>query len=170
MSDLASKVRAAPEGVVLAELGARPVQQLQNDLPPSKFELCELDGARCEQLDDLYENLKTALLLPRPSGLNWDAIDEMLEDMTWDPDLIRVLVVRHGSRVLAAEPPHQLGILIRLLTDAVRALSVPVNDDEIWDRPALRFRVLLLDDAEGLELLSARIAEGVRLDRIRRGS
>lgn len=42
-----------------------------------------LQGTRCVNIQDMFRELKQALRLPDYFGGNWDALDEMLNDLSW---------------------------------------------------------------------------------------
>jgi RNAse (barnase) inhibitor barstar len=57
-----------------------------------------IDGGQIEEDRQLFAFLAEALGFPEYFGMNWDALDESLRDLSWVPGTGYVLFVDHAAR------------------------------------------------------------------------
>ncbi|MFJ9900621.1 barstar family protein [Streptomyces sp. NPDC091280] len=103
----------------------RPLTEAPADVPAPR----ELRGSRCRTLEDFFTEWATGLGFPDYFSRNWDAFVDCLRDV--GPVSV---VVREAADLLVDGPPHELAVLLSVLSEAA--------GDE---RATLR--LLLLDDA-----------------------
>jgi RNAse (barnase) inhibitor barstar len=83
-----------------------------------------IDGRAAATEPDFFAALSAAFDLPDYFGFNWNAVDEVLDDLTWLPAEEYVLVVRNAVWVIDDEPQERL----RILVDVLRTASVDDPD------------------------------------------
>jgi hypothetical protein len=71
-----------------------------------------VDGAAVRSKQDLMEALRAALELPDYFGGNWDALDEVLRDLSWLQGDGHVLVIESGEELWKRDP-ELTGMLVR---------------------------------------------------------
>ncbi len=101
-----------PIGQILADPVLNGVYRLAvpSDLVPV------LDGKTLKDKDSLLIALGRALDFPDYYGINWDALEECLADMSWHSGPI-VLRIEHAGDI----PPDILATFLELFTEAVSA-------------------------------------------------
>ena len=95
---------------------------------------------------------------PNYYGQNSAALEECLSDLSWLSSSGYVLVIINSAKLLAKEPPSELTWLMTLLEEVCEEWSHPVSLGEEWDRPAIPFHVVFLDELSGSNALSPQIA------------
>lgn len=68
----------------------------------------------------LLADLARALKFPSYFGHNWDALDELLRDLSWLPAEVRTVVIAHDALPLDADRTEQL-TYVTLLRDLINA-------------------------------------------------
>lgn len=101
-----------------------------------------LRGTRMCSEQDLFDEISAAWQFPYYFGNNWNALDECLADLEWLPADAYVFALSDFN-LLLTHLGETVGILLRLLANAAREWSTPVEKDEKWDRPGRGFHVLL---------------------------
>lgn len=111
---------------------------LRGELPPAVYRfvgrsrsaaivrLAEAHGWRVYQLDgraigskaDLLSQAAAELRFPPYFGYNWDAFEECLNDMAWEPGGPALLLFDHAQRFAAAEPEH-FAVMLEILAAVV---------------------------------------------------
>jgi RNAse (barnase) inhibitor barstar len=92
---------------VMAKLSEVLIDHTLNDvyrLPGAIPELpgtVRLDGARFKDVEDLLLEIAQALQFPDYFGVNWDALDECLRDMSWWDG--PVVVILDNARLLESQ-------------------------------------------------------------------
>ncbi len=94
----------APEGAVLESAGLR---------------VATLDGAAVNGKQGLMTALSDSFELPDYFGANWDALDEVLRDLSWLDAGGHVLIVSRGEDLWRREP-ELTGMLVSVWTGAAR--------------------------------------------------
>ncbi len=94
---------------ILADPALNGVYRLQQ---PSD-QLPTLDGRALDDKEALLEALGWALELPDYYGGNWDALEECLRDMSWQPGPV-VLQIEHANHL----PQDLLLTLVDIFSDA----------------------------------------------------
>jgi RNAse (barnase) inhibitor barstar len=85
-------------------------QDILRDLPPG-IRVAEINGASIRSDIDLLAEVARAFQLPDYFGMNWDALDECLRDLSWLPASGHLLVVSN-ARVLWANAYSAAGKLV----------------------------------------------------------
>ncbi len=67
-------------------------------LDERSFLVCEICVADVENTEDLLSTLAQAMQFPEYFGMNWDALDECLRDMSWLPAKGYILFFRDARR------------------------------------------------------------------------
>lgn len=122
-----------------------------------------LDGRRMQSKYCMLEELASTLGFPEHFGLNFDALDEVLNDPSWLPECRGcVLLISHGEEVLFNDD-YSLGLLIQIFTSAqeewAQRTDIPLTSlhlvfwatdrsDELsrrWKRHGASLRQLILE-------------------------
>lgn len=77
-----------------------------------------LEGREIGGKADLLNRSAAALRFPAYFGHNWDAFEECLNDMSWEPPGPALLLFDHAGRFAAAEP-EQFAMALEILAAAV---------------------------------------------------
>lgn len=77
-----------------------------------------VDGRASITEHGFFDAVARALHLPDYFGHNWDALDEVLDDLSWLPGDEHLLVLRDAKWVLDEEPQERLRILVDVLRRA----------------------------------------------------
>lgn len=117
-----------------------------------------LRGSAMRTLDGLFAEVSSKLEFPDYFGNNWDALDECLADFEWLPGFAYTIVIVDALEVLAAEPAHQLEVLVKLLDRVSAEWAESVEIGEAWDRPAVPFHVIFQETASRVPDARARYA------------
>lgn len=105
-----------------------------------------LRGRKMPTYDGLFDEFAAALQFPWYFGENGNAFDECITDLSWlPPGKGYVLAITDGSSVLKDTPDSGLSWLIGSLDRAAHGWSEPCEEGQPWDRPAIPFHVVLLD-------------------------
>ncbi len=80
------------------------------DYSSDEILVVEIDGLKCENLDQLFIQMADELKFPEYFGHNLDAFDEMINDLTWlEPEAI-IIIIKNFSHFLEKEEQLLLGI------------------------------------------------------------
>jgi hypothetical protein len=83
-------------------------------------------GSRCRTANGLFDELAAALQFPAYFGGNWNAVHDMLSDLSWLPAEAYLLVIEDADEVLADEADEVLAAGLGVLaTSAESAAPVP---------------------------------------------
>lgn len=118
--------------------------------------LTRIGRGRCmRSVFGLYDELGAALQLPGEPVEDWEALGDLLAEMSWLPAAGHVLVIVDASYLLTAEPAA-IAYFAATMEQIAERRSGEV--DVGAPRP---FHVVLQDDAAGLAALRARLGEAV---------
>lgn len=97
-------------------------------------------GSRSATVPEFFNELSAALQFPLYFGHNWDAMDECLADMSWEP-LIGglVVLVPDADSLLASADDVERSTFASGLLSAWEIYCNPISEGEWWDRPAVGF-------------------------------
>ena len=96
-----------------------------------------LSGEKMRSKQGALVELKRLLAFPEHFGMNWDALDDCLRDMSWAPATAYVLLVTNAQQLLADEPTN-LSIMLDILIAA----------GQDWERSGIAFHVLLQTESD----------------------
>lgn len=149
MSDPRALLAVADEPVVLEVEGtAQSVWGTLSGWAESGLTVRVVRGRKMLDLPGVFDEFAAALQFPWYFVENLDALDECLRDLDWLPRRSGyVLVVTEPELVLSKEQPGGLNRLVGLLAGAAGEWAQPVESGERWDRPAVPFHVVLVDES-----------------------
>ncbi|PJO45643.1 hypothetical protein CQ054_22715 [Ochrobactrum sp. MYb29] len=103
-----------------------------------------LDGTKMKCLDDFYRELEASFFLPNYFGRNYNALFDVLSDLSWMEKAHFTILVNGASSLLANDTSESLAGFVEVLSRAGKVWSEPVNDGEAWDRPCIPFHTVFL--------------------------
>lgn len=77
-----------------------------------------IDGIHIDTLDKLYDSISSQLKFPDNFGNNFDAFDEMINDLDWLQEDYIYLIFRNYDDFLSEENDEVREILLTILDDA----------------------------------------------------
>lgn len=89
-------------------------------LESAGIRVARLDGAAVNGKQGLMAALSDSLELPDYFGANWDALDEVLRDLSWLDADGHVLILSRGEELWRREP-ELAGMLVSVWTGAAQA-------------------------------------------------
>lgn len=110
--------------------------------------VANIDGEQVDTIDKFYEELITQLKFPDNFGRNFDAFDEMINDLDWLDETIIQIVFKNYDDFLSEENDEAREILLTILDDA--AAEWKRNDDTKKLRMYVEPSELAEDDLETL--------------------
>lgn len=113
-----------------------------------KILVANIDGEQVDTLDKFYEELITQLKFPDNFGRNFDAFDEMINDLDWLDETIIRIVFKNYDDFLSEENDEAREILLTILDDA--AAEWKRNDDTKKLKMYIEPSELAEDDLETL--------------------
>ena len=137
--------------VVLDDGESLDLSRLRN----SEFFVAVVDGRRGRTKLALIDEFGLALCFPSGVGRNWDAFEEVLNDLEWLPASGYVIVVTHADELLADEPDAEYHKLIDILTTTGKEWATGDDGYAQPPRPVRPFHVVLM---------ASRTSEGKRRD------
>ena len=105
-----------------------------------------LDGRSMRTLDGVFAEFARQLEFPNYFGENWAALDECITDLEWLDGTGYCIAIIHPDQIFAAAELDQSATLAKILVNAVREWSRPVEEGEAWDRPGRLFCVVFVTD------------------------
>lgn len=124
------------------------LQSLSEKHSTEKTLVANIDGEQVDTLDKFYEELITQLKFPDNFGRNFDAFDEMINDLDWLDETIIQIVFKNYDDFLSEENDEAREILLTILDDA--AAEWKRNDDTKKLRMYIEPSELAEDDLETL--------------------
>jgi RNAse (barnase) inhibitor barstar len=100
---------------ILDDPGLNGVYRLAGPLPELP-EVIRLDARQCPDKDGLLEAVGEALRFPDYYGMNWDALEECLFDLSWREGPV-LMLVEHAD----ALGQHDLATLVDIWSEAAAA-------------------------------------------------
>lgn len=150
------------------------------DVVPSFFysreglDVCvrQLRGSKMQTVDSLMDEFGAALQFFLGFGENWYALEDCLGYLDeWLPAEAYVLVIEQAEEVLKMEEPEQLLALLQVLDAVGQSWSVPITDNDRFNRDAIPFHALFHFSPEaGHDLDRYRAAAHEKGIRFRSGS
>ncbi|WP_161939574.1 barstar family protein [Paramesorhizobium deserti] len=108
-----------------------------------------LNGKSMMNLETLYDEISKAFHFPPYFGRNYNALSEMLSDLSWFERNAYSILVENSSFVLADEKESALTGLLDVLSNVGEEWSQPIDQGEPWDRPSIPFHAIFqIDKAE----------------------
>ncbi|MCB0995692.1 MAG: barstar family protein [Acidimicrobiales bacterium] len=107
-----------PNGVYIVADDRSPFE-LDDTLASAGRRLCVADLADAVDKDGCIDALRTAVDAPEWAGSNWDALYDVLTDLSWLPAEAHVVVVDGPGRLARAQP-SVWGFAVNVLADAAR--------------------------------------------------
>jgi RNAse (barnase) inhibitor barstar len=77
-----------------------------------------IDGEQTDTLEKFYSSIASQLKFPDNFGSNFDAFDEMMNDLDWLEETIIYLIFRNYDDFLSEENDEAREILLTILDDA----------------------------------------------------
>ncbi|MEA5458615.1 barstar family protein [Arcicella sp. LKC2W] len=103
------------------------LQSLSDRHSTEKTLVANIDGEQVDTLDKFYEELIAQLKFPDNFGRNFDAFDEMINDLDWLDETTIKIVFKNYDDFLSEENDESREILLTILDDA--AAEWKRNDD-----------------------------------------
>ena len=102
------------------------VVNLQRKLLEHGVQAPEIVGSALRTDEELLKAVAVALRFPDYFGMNWDALDECIRDLSWLPT--GQVVLAHSDVPLAGDPTNQ-GVYLSIITSAIAYwMNVPDRD------------------------------------------
>lgn len=79
-----------------------------------------IDGAEISTKEQLFVSFKEALSFPDYFGMNWDALEDLLKDLSWlgDVESVRLTFINQ-KMILSSDDEKDIVIFKRIMTSAV---------------------------------------------------
>lgn len=94
----------------------------------------EVNGIRCDNVENLFREFAVALQFPEYFGHNWAAFDECINDLAWMPANAYILLISNINHVLV-NYDNDYRILIRILLKAIKEWNSGRNFDNFPTPP-----------------------------------
>lgn len=79
-----------------------------------------IDGMEIRTKEQLLTTMKDALSFPDFFGMNWDALDDLLHDLSWLEDVESVeIVFTNSDQILSADTYNNKAVFQRIMDSAV---------------------------------------------------
>jgi RNAse (barnase) inhibitor barstar len=91
---------------------------ISNEHSTEKTLVAIIDGEHIDTLDKLYDSISSQLKFPDIFGNNFDAFDEMINDLDWLEEDSICLIFRNYDDFLSEENDEAREILLTILDDA----------------------------------------------------
>lgn len=91
---------------------------ISNEHSTEKTLVAIIDGEHIDTLDKLYDSISSQLKFPDIFGNNFDAFDEMINDLDWLEEDSICLIFRNYDDFLSEENDEVREILLTILDDA----------------------------------------------------
>jgi RNAse (barnase) inhibitor barstar len=111
-------------------------------------------GPKCRDREGFFSEVGAALQVPSYFGENWDALEDVLNDMAWLPGRSYLLLVSAAHELLADAGDDQLRTFAAILND-LRSQSEELEDEEYRST----WHVLSQCPAEEAQVLQQRLRE-----------
>ncbi len=125
--DVSQPVMSAKSGVYLAD-GNLARATLEQHAAERGYHFVQVSGDAIHSKADLMEALKSALAFPDYFGRNWDALLDMLRDLSWLHARGHVLLIS-GLDSLAEHDRTAFETALEVFSDAARFWSVQMKDE-----------------------------------------
>lgn len=120
-----------------------------------------MNAAGCQNLPDFYSVFGQSFEFPAYFGFNWNAFDEMINDLEWMVSDAYISVFTNAHQLLERAPPQDFQHLLECLTDAHESWKSP-NRFFPRDRPPTLFATVLLCPQKQKRALVSRLPKSVR--------
>lgn len=103
-----------------------------------------LDGASMRDQIGFYQEIEKKFLFPEPCGRNFNALSEMLSDLSWLKRDYYVVLIGNFEQILEESSGHDARTgFEELLSDVGEEWGQPIEDGESWDREAVPFHSVI---------------------------
>jgi hypothetical protein len=154
----AEQIERTPQRFFAAAMSAAEFDRLAEELTRISAGVVKIvDGARCRSKDAFMDAVAAALDFPDYFGRNWDALEECLDELSWQPANRYRLLFRDSDALLADAEPRDASIFLQIL-----AAAFPQREDTAGAELKIVFHVVDISDNK---LLQA--AKELRIDFVR---
>ncbi len=103
-----------------------------------------LDGASMRDQIGFYQEIEKKFLFPEPCGRNFNALSEMLSDLSWLKRDYYVVLIDNFEQILEENGGQGARAgFEELLADVGEEWGQSVEDGEAWDRKAVPFHSII---------------------------
>lgn len=103
----------------------------------------EIDCSSINSEEDLFDRFAETLNFPDYFGKNWNALWDMLTDLSWLPEKNRVIILDNISHI-GRQEPYMVNLMFEYLRDAAVYWAVPVKDDfRFLEHPSLALKIIM---------------------------
>lgn len=103
-----------------------------------------LDGAAMRDKAGFYREIEEKFFFPEECGKNFNALSEMLSDLSWLKRDYYVVLIKDFERILEESGGHDARTgFEELLSDVGEEWGQPIEDGEVWDREAVPFHTVI---------------------------
>jgi hypothetical protein len=127
----------------------------------SKPAVRTIRSRKCRTRAALFDEMGAALQFPYYFGENWDALDEVITDLSWHDEAAFLLLFSGAEVLLADAPKSDLALLVQALAGA----------HEYWQKDSVPFYAAFqCATREGIEVFGRRLeAAGATFGRLSAG-
>jgi len=118
-----------------------------------------LDAEKMTSLDGLYDEFAEQLNFPDYFGRNYNALSEMMADLSWLSRDSYIVVIKNANLLLSNEEANILSGLLEILNTVAKEWSISIEQGEEWDRASVPFHVVFQTPPEFQESFAKRIAD-----------
>lgn len=116
---ITERIRNNPEEGEVCRLSPGELPGVEEAGAEVGFEVLRVDLAGCADKNEFLDRIAEALRFPEWFGHNWDALADCLADLSWLPDMGRIIVLEHASD-FACEAPAEFTVGVEILREASR--------------------------------------------------
>ncbi len=118
-----------------------------------------LDATKMNTLNELYDEISSKLCFPDYFGRNFNALSEMLSDLEWLPKEPYIILIHDAEFLLSNEPSDVFEGFLVVLSEVAEEWSMPIEQNEAWDRSSIPFHVIFQVSPQAQMLFSKKIAD-----------
>lgn len=145
------------EPILIGALSASDLEAWREKLGAS-VHVGEIDGRSATTAAGLFESMATAFDLPEHFGANWDALHDVMGDLSWIDADGYVVLVTDAALLLSSEGAGAFETFVAVMSSLAELWA---DGGGVGDTRRLVFRTLLLAaDDQGLRSLRARLGDG----------
>ena len=137
MTDLAFISETRPPWLLMTqrEIARRDV--------PDGILLVEADAVLMMNYESSLRELTAVFQFPDYFGKNYNALKECITDLDWLPAEGYLFVIKNSANLMIEEPGHDLGVLLRILSEAGEEWADPYIEWWAEKREGLPFHTIL---------------------------
>lgn len=121
-----------PPGIYQFQSGAS-VKFLQAEAARAGFKLYYLDGSKIRDKSSFLDKIAKAMSFPSYFGRNWDALNDMLTDMSWAQPAKGYIVLIQSPEYFMQAAPDDWDVAMDIFKTAI----------EFWNKANIPYYVLL---------------------------